>query len=217
MASEVFRESDGVTYGGEETNLALDRVLEDSEQFSMAAGLILRASGDDPSREGLERTPQRFEKAFQHLLSGYSKTPQEAVGEGVFEAEGSGLVSIRDVEFYSLCEHHLLPFWGKASVAYYPRKKILGLSKIPRLVNLFSRRFQVQERLTEQLADALVDLIQPRAVAVRVQACHLCMMMRGVEKQNSFTMTETVRGIEKVSSLEARRLLQSVGDLSMSG
>lgn len=218
MDSEALRDSSGLTLtGADENREGMDRVLEDSEKFSLAASVILRASGDDPFREGLARTPERFEKAFQHLLSGYTQTPQEAVGEGVFEAEGPGLVSIRDVEFYSLCEHHLLPFWGKASVAYYPRKKILGLSKIPRLVNLFSRRFQVQERLTEQLADALVDLIHPRAVSVRVQACHLCMMMRGVEKQNSFTVTETVRGMEKISSLEARRLLQAVGDSLSSG
>ena len=189
----------------------LDHALSDAEQFSMAASMILRASGDNALREGLERTPERFSKAMAHLMSGYSKTPEEAVGEGVFQAEGNGLISIRDVEFYSLCEHHMLPFWGTASVAYYPRKKIVGLSKIPRLVELFSRRFQVQERITEQLADALVQLISPKAVVVRVQACHLCMMMRGVEKQNSKTVTETTRGIEKLSSLEAKRLLQAVG------
>ncbi|MEN9722037.1 MAG: hypothetical protein RJB38_23 [Pseudomonadota bacterium] len=176
-----------------------------------AASLILRSSGDDPGREGLERTPERFRKAMSHLLSGYGRTAREAVGEGIFTAEGRGLVSVRDVEFYSLCEHHLLPFWGKASVAYYPRKKILGLSKIPRLVDLFARRFQVQERLTEQLAEALVELIQPRAVVVRVQAGHLCMMMRGVEKQNSTTLTETTRGLEKLSALESQRLLEAVG------
>jgi GTP cyclohydrolase I len=145
----------------------MDHVLESNEQFSMAASLILRASGEDVEREGLERTPERFRKAMIHLLSGYEKTPQDVVGEGVFKAEGTGLVSVRDVEFYSLCEHHMLPFWGKASVAYYPRKKILGLSKIPRLVDLFARRFQVQERLTEQLSNAMVELLSPRAVAVR--------------------------------------------------
>jgi GTP cyclohydrolase I len=213
-SSDAYRESmsPGLSESvNDRSELALDHVLDHSEQFAMAAGLILRASGDDSSREGLERTPERFRKAMDHLLSGYSKTAREAVGEGIFASEGGGLVSIRDVEFYSLCEHHMLPFWGKASVAYYPRKKILGLSKIPRLVNLFSRRFQVQERLTEQLADALVELINPKAVVVRVQACHLCMMMRGVEKQNSNTVTETTRGLEKLSDLDSRRLLRAVG------
>ncbi len=210
MKSTSYRES-AVSESIEEASPALDHVLENSEQYAMAASLILRASGDDMDREGLERTPERFRKAMGHLLSGYAKTAREAVGEGIFAAEGSGLVSIRDVEFYSLCEHHMLPFWGKASVAYYPRRKILGLSKIPRLVELFSRRFQVQERLTEQLAEALVELIRPKAVVVRVTACHLCMMMRGVEKQSSHTVTETVRGLDKLPALEARRLLQAVG------
>jgi GTP cyclohydrolase I len=211
MKSSSLRESPTPDFHDERSETVMDHVLENSEQFAMAASLILRASGDDVSREGLERTPERFRKAMKHLLSGYEKTAREAVGEGIFQSEGSGLVSIRDVEFYSLCEHHMLPFWGKASVAYYPRRKILGLSKIPRLVDLFARRFQVQERLTEQLADSLVELINPKAVVVRVQACHLCMMMRGVEKQNSNTITETTRGLEKLSALDARRLLQAVG------
>ena len=188
----------------------LDHALDSSEQFAMAASLILRASGEDSSREGLERTPERFRKAMLHLLSGYEKSPREVVGEGVFKAEGTGLVSVKDVEFYSLCEHHMLPFWGKASVAYYPSRKILGLSKIPRLVDLFARRFQVQERLTDQLASAMVELLKPRAVAVRVSACHLCMMMRGVEKQNSHTITEASRGLEKLSELEVSRLWKSL-------
>ena len=187
-----------------------DHVLDSSEQFSMAAALILRASGEDVQREGLERTPERFRKAMLHLLSGYEKSPREVVGEGVFKAEGTGLVSVKEVEFYSLCEHHMLPFWGKASVAYYPRRKILGLSKIPRLVDLFARRFQVQERLTDQLAAAMVDLLNPRAVAVRVSACHLCMMMRGVEKQNSHTVTEASRGLDKLSAGEVERLWKSL-------
>lgn len=188
----------------------LDHVLDSSEQFSMAAALILRAAGEDVQREGLGRTPERFRKAMLHLLSGYEGSPREVVGEGVFKAEGTGLVSVKDVEFYSLCEHHMLPFWGKASVGYYPRRKILGLSKIPRLVDLFARRFQVQERLTDQLAQAMVELLSPRAVAVRVSACHLCMMMRGVEKQNSHTVTESSRGLEKLSAGEVERLWKSL-------
>ncbi len=175
-----------------------------------AGRLLLEAAGEDLSREGLQRTPERFSKAMAELVSGYGKSVKEVVGEGVFAAEGNGLVAIRDVEFYSLCEHHLLPFWGKASVAYFPGTKILGLSKIPRIVDLFARRFQVQERLTEQVADAVRELIEPRAVVVRIQASHLCMMMRGVEKQSSHTLTETGRGMENLSDIEKNRLWSSV-------
>lgn len=181
--------------------------LDDMRQ---AADIILTASGDNPSREGFARTPDRFAKAMEHLLGGYSKTPTQVIGQGAFAAEGSGLVTIRDVEFYSLCEHHMLPFWGTATVSYYPGKNILGLSKIPRLVEMFARRLQVQERITNQLATALMDVISPRAVAVRVEARHLCMMMRGVEKQNSATVTECLRGLENLDALEQQRLISSI-------
>ena len=176
----------------------------------MAGSLILRAAGEDLEREGVQKTPQRFAKAMKHLTSGYSMTAAEAVGEGVFDAEGSGLVCVRNVEFYSLCEHHMLPFWGQASVAYYPAKKILGLSKIPRIVEVFARRFQVQERLTREVADAVRDLISPRSVVVRVKACHLCMMMRGVEKQQSDTVTEYSHGVDSLTSVEQGRLWSSL-------
>jgi GTP cyclohydrolase I len=167
-----------------------------------AASVILSASGENIDREGLQRTPERFERAIHELTEGYRLTLADAIGEGVFRAEGRGLVSVRGVEFYSLCEHHLLPFWGKTTVAYYPDEKILGLSKIPRMVDLFARRFQVQERLTRQIAEALRDSVKPRAVLVRVEARHLCMMMRGVEKQGSDTITEFYFGLE---NLDARR------------
>jgi len=176
----------------------------------MAGTLILRAAGEDLDREGIQRTPARFAKAMDHLTSGYNQTVEEVVGEGVFEAEGPGLVSVRNVEFYSLCEHHMLPFWGTVSVAYYPNKKIVGLSKIPRIIDLFSRRFQVQERLTREVAQALVSVVEPRAVAVRVKACHLCMMMRGVEKQNSDTVTEFAVGLESLTEHESQRLWNSL-------
>jgi GTP cyclohydrolase IA len=176
-----------------------------------AAKLLLQAAREDQDREGLLRTPERFAKAFVHLCSGYHKTARDVVGEGVFAAEGKGLVAVRDVEFYSLCEHHMLPFWGKASVAYYPGESILGLSKIPRIVDLHARRLQVQERLTESIASDIVDLIAPRAVVVTVQAQHLCMMMRGVEKQGSSTTTETVRNSANISDEELRRLFAALG------
>ena len=175
-----------------------------------AAVLLLKATGEDPSREGLIQTPARFSKAIYDLFSGYRGTLTDAIGAGIFPAEGSGLVSVKDVEFYSLCEHHLLPFWGKASVAYYPNKRILGLSKLPRIIDHFSKRIQVQERITEQVAEAVFSVISPRAVAVRVQACHLCMMMRGVQKQESSTVTESHRGLENLLQFERDRILGSL-------
>lgn len=178
------------------------------EQLATIAGQLIIASAqkEDPNRVGLKRTPERFSKAFKHLLSGYHVTPQSVVGGGIFPAESKGVVSVNDVEFYSLCEHHMLPFWGKASVAYYPSDTIVGLSKIPRLVDMFARRLQVQEHLTQQIADAIHQLLKPRAIAVRVNGQHLCMMMRGVEKQNSFTVSETAIGLETLSPLEQQRL-----------
>jgi GTP cyclohydrolase I len=175
-----------------------------------AAELVLTACGEELTREGLLRTPHRFEKAMKDLTRGYQQNLAEVIGEGVFAAEGRGLISVREVEFYSLCEHHLLPFWGKATVAYYPGEKILGLSKVPRIVDLFARRFQVQERLTRQIAESLRDAIQPRSVMVRIEAQHLCMMMRGVEKQSSDTMTEFHLGLENLSSFEKERLFQAM-------
>lgn len=185
-------------------------VLPPASMNEMAGSLILRAAGEDLEREGVQRTPARFAKAMKHLTQGYKMTARDAVGEGVFDAEGSGLVCVRNVEFYSLCEHHMLPFWGHASVAYYPDKKILGLSKIPRIVEVFARRFQVQERLTREVADSVRDLISPRSVVVRVKACHLCMMMRGVEKQSSDTVTEYSHGVDSLSALEQTRLWASL-------
>jgi GTP cyclohydrolase I len=175
-----------------------------------AAELILRSAGEDLAREGLQRTPQRFAKAMRELLGGYALGLADAVGAGVFEAEGKGLVSVKSVEFYSLCEHHMLPFFGTASVAYYPSRKILGLSKVPRIVDLFARRFQVQERLTREIAEAIHVSIAPRAIVVRMTGSHLCMVMRGVKKQESETTTEFVIGLENLSELEKSRLFQSL-------
>jgi GTP cyclohydrolase I len=155
---------------------------------------ILSHLGEDSRRPGLRDTPKRFAKAMRFLTSGYEADPASVVANGIFEAEDDGLVTVRDVEFYSLCEHHLLPFFGRAHVAYLPGRKIIGLSKIPRLVELYARRLQVQERLTAQVADALMDVLEPRGVRVIVEAQHLCMAMRGVQKQMSSTMTRAVRG-----------------------
>ncbi len=155
---------------------------------------MLEAVGENPHREGLLDTPKRFAKAMDYLTSGYHKTVESVVGQGIFEAESSEMVIVKDIELYSLCEHHMLPFYGKAHVAYIPNKKIIGLSKIPRIVDLFARRLQVQERLTAQIADAMMEVLDPMGVAVVIEAAHFCMMMRGVEKQNSQTITSAMRG-----------------------
>jgi len=159
-----------------------------------AAALIANL-GEDPRRESLRDTPERYAKAMRFLTSGYESEPEDVVGSGVFSAEGEGVVLVRDVEFHSLCEHHLLPFFGRVHVAYLPGDRIIGLSKIPRLVDLYSRRLQVQERITEQVADALMNLLEPKGVLVLAEARHLCMAMRGVEKQHSATATRALRGV----------------------
>ncbi len=155
---------------------------------------ILEALGEAPSREGLLDTPKRFAKSMQFLTSGYETSVEKVVGTALFQAESSEMVIVKDIELYSLCEHHMLPFFGKAHIAYIPDKKIIGLSKIPRIVDVFARRLQVQERLTAQVADALMEVLNPLGVAVVIEAAHFCMMMRGVEKQNSKTITSAMRG-----------------------
>jgi GTP cyclohydrolase IA len=176
---------------------------------NLARGLFLEI-GEDPKREGLARTPERFYKAFQELTSGYSLTPEIVVGEGVFESESAGAVCVKDIEFYSLCEHHMLPFWGKASIVYLPSKKILGLSKLARILDVFAKRLQVQERLTKEVAEAIFNLIQPKAVGIVIEAQHMCMMMRGVAKQSSATRTEFLCGEENLSDSEKQRLWKQI-------
>jgi GTP cyclohydrolase I len=156
---------------------------------------IMAHLGEDVSRPALVQTPRRFAAAMRYLAGGYEADPEMVVGSGVFEAEGQGLVLVRDVEFFSLCEHHLLPFFGRMHVAYLPGEKIIGLSKIPRLIDLYARRFQVQERLTEQVADALVQVLAPRGVLVMAEAQHMCMAMRGVQKPHAATATRALRGL----------------------
>ena len=173
---------------------------------------IVTHLGEDVSRPGMRDTPKRFAKAMRALTTGYEGDAASVVGNGIFPAEGEGVVLVRDAEFYSLCEHHLLPFFGRVHVAYLPGERIIGLSKIPRLVDLFARRFQVQERLTEQVADALVELIQPRGVLVVAEAKHLCMAMRGVESQHSSTTTRALRGIYRTDAQARQEALAMLKD-----
>jgi GTP cyclohydrolase I len=156
---------------------------------------LLLNLGEDPEREGLLRTPDRVARALAELTQGSTTTVAEAVGDGVFSENVSEMVIVKDIEFYSLCEHHLLPFFGRVHVAYIPDGKIIGLSKLPRIVDVFSRRLQVQERMTVQIAEAIQDVLKPKGVGVVCDASHLCMMMRGVQKQNSSTMTSCLLGL----------------------
>ena len=166
-----------------------------SDPIAEHAQAMLVHLGEEIRRPGLRDTPKRFARAMRFLTGGYEIDPADAVGNGIFDAEGEGVVLVRDVEFHSLCEHHLLPFSGRMHVAYLPGAQIIGLSKIPRIIDLYARRLQVQERLTEQVAEALVDLLNPRGVIVVAEARHLCMAMRGVQKQSSATVTRALRGV----------------------
>ena len=155
----------------------------------------LELLGEDPAREGLVKTPSRVSSALEFLTQGYDMSVDDVIGDALFEESHENMVMVRDIELYSLCEHHMLPFYGKAHIAYIPNGRIVGLSKLPRVVDVFARRLQVQERLTEQVAQALSDFLEPRGVGVVIEAFHLCMMMRGVQKQNSRTITSSLRGV----------------------
>ncbi len=156
---------------------------------------VLERLGEDPRRKGLAHTPERVADSLAELTAGYAQTVEEVVGNGVFEEDCSEMVLVKDIEFYSLCEHHLLPFYGRIHVAYIPDGRIIGLSKIPRIVDVFARRLQVQERMTQQIAQALESVLAPKGVGVVAHAAHLCMMMRGVQKQNSAAMTSCLLGV----------------------
>src|ERR1041385_1680823 len=155
---------------------------------------VLKLLGENPSREGLLRTPERYGKALQFLTSGYSTSLEDIVNDAIFDVKIDEMVMVKDIEFFSMCEHHLLPFFGKVHVAYLPKDKVIGLSKIPRIVNMFARRLQLQERMTQQIAEAGESAISPRGVGVMAEARHFCMMMRGVEKQHSGTVTSNMLG-----------------------
>ncbi|MEY4094951.1 MAG: cyclohydrolase FolE [Acidobacteriota bacterium] len=182
---------------------------------------MLTELGEDPEREGLLKTPRRVDKALRFLTSGYSADIDAVLNEALFSVDYSEMVIVRDIDFYSMCEHHLLPFFGKCHVAYIPNGKVIGLSKIPRLVDIFARRLQLQERLTNQIANTIWEKIQPLGVAVVVEGTHLCMSMRGVEKQNSYTITSAMLGAfrdQQRTRMEFLELLKlRSGSLSVTG
>ena len=173
---------------------------------------LLEAIGEDPKREGLLRTPGRAARAFEFLTAGYRQTLDELVNNALFDSEASEIILVKDIELYSLCEHHLIPFIGKAHVAYIPNGKVVGLSKTARIVDMFARRLQIQENLTMQIADALMKALNPRGVGVVIEAKHLCMMMRGVEKQNSAMKTSCLLGVFKEDARTRSEFLSLLKD-----
>ncbi len=169
----------------------------EQEKFENAVKTMMQSVGEDVTREGLIKTPERVFKAYKFMFGGYDKDPEAVLESALFTSSNDEMVLIKDIELYSTCEHHLLPIIGRAHVAYIPDGKVVGLSKIPRVVDIFSRRMQIQEQLTEQIADAIMKTIQPKGVAVVIQARHMCMEMRGVEKINSTTTSSALRGLFK--------------------
>ena len=177
------------------TELIVPASEREAPAFDELVRLMLTELGENPERDGLVKTPERVEKSLRWLTRGYGMSVAEVIGDAVFEEDHHNMVIVKDIEMYSMCEHHMLPFFGKVHIAYVPDGKIVGLSKLPRVVEVFARRLQVQERLTEQVASAIMDVLRPQGVGVVIEAAHLCMMMRGVEKQNSKTVTSAMKGI----------------------
>lgn len=171
--------------------------MNKEEEFEQAITKVLELLGEDPKREGLLKTPNRVAKALKFLTEGYEQDPKEILNQALFSTSNDEMVLVRDIEFYSMCEHHMLPIIGRAHVAYIPDGKVVGLSKIPRIVDVYARRLQIQEQMTEQIADAILETIKPKGVAVVVHARHMCMEMRGVQKINSTTVSSALRGLFK--------------------
>jgi len=169
--------------------------MDRQEEFEKAVKSMLEIIGENTERQGLIKTPTRVFKAFEYMTQGYHQNPTQVLGEALFESDNNQMVLIKDIEFYSMCEHHLLPIIGRAHVAYIPNGKVVGLSKIPRMVDIFARRLQIQEQLTEQIAKAIDDVIAPKGVGVVIQARHMCMEMRGAEETHSNTITPALRGL----------------------
>ena len=200
-------------------NLDRERVLAaagllegelDEERIRRAVTDILTAFGEDPQRDGLRRTPERVARMYHELLAGYRTDPVALVNDALFEVDYDEMVIVRDIEFYSLCEHHMLPFIGRAHVAYIPKGRVLGLSKIPRIVDMFARRLQVQERMTRQIADFLNELLHPHGVAVVIEAVHLCAVMRGVKKHDAKMVTSTMLGSFRTNLATREEFLNNI-------
>ena len=185
--------------------------MVENEKIAGLTNSLLREIGEDPTREGLIKTPSRVSKAWSFFSRGYSQNIDEIVNNAIFNEDAKDMVVVRDVEFFSLCEHHLLPFFGKAHVAYLPNGRVVGLSKIPRIIDMFSRRLQVQERLTRQIAETIKDVLEPIGVAVIMEGQHMCMQMRGVEKQNSLATTSSMLGKFRESDRTRSEFLSIIG------
>jgi GTP cyclohydrolase I len=195
-------------------NLFDDRLTDekiDVVEIQSAISSILQAVGENPGRDGLIRTPERVARMYTELLAGYHADPIKVVNDAIFEVKYDEMVVVRDIEFYSLCEHHLLPFMGHAHVAYIPKGRVLGLSKIPRIVDIFARRLQVQERMTRQIADLIQEMLQPMGVAVVVEGLHLCMMMRGVQKHSARMTTSAMHGAFRTNLATRQEFLENIG------
>jgi GTP cyclohydrolase I len=192
------------------TEETLSRSGIDAPAVEAAILQMLRAFGQNPNRQGLKRTPQRVTRMFAELLAGYHMDPKTVVNDALFEVKYDEMVIVRDIEFYSMCEHHMLPFMGRVHVAYIPDGKVIGLSKIPRVVEMYARRLQVQERMTRQIADFICDLLHPQGVAVVVEALHLCTMMRGVQKHNARMTTSAMHGAFRSNLATRQEFLDNI-------
>jgi GTP cyclohydrolase I len=182
----------------------------DGQAIEEAVESMLHAFGEDPKREGLKNTPKRIARMYSELLSGYRADPHRIVNDALFNVTYDEMVIVRDIEFYSLCEHHMLPFMGRAHVAYFPKGKVLGLSKIPRIVDMYAHRLQVQERMTRQIADFISDLLEPHGVAVVVEGLHLCMMMRGIKKKDARMTTSAMHGAFRKNVMTRQEFLDNI-------
>jgi GTP cyclohydrolase IA len=199
----------------EELKLSDDLQPGKEESIAELARTMITRLGEDPTREGLRRTPERFERALRYLTSGYHQDPEKVLNGAMFAVCYDQMVVVKDIDLFSLCEHHILPFFGKCHVAYIPDKRVVGLSKIPRLVNMFSRRLQIQERLTNQIAQAIQKVIQPLGVGVVIEARHLCMVMRGVEKHRTETITSAMLGAFRENQRTREEFLSLIGRRSV--
>ena len=192
-------------------------MMNKEEEFEEAVTKVLELLGEDPKREGLLKTPSRVAKALKFLTEGYDQDPKEILTQALFSTSNDEMVLVRDIEFYSLCEHHMLPIIGRVHIAYIPNGKVVGLSKIPRIVNVYARRLQIQEQMTEQIADAIFETIKPKGVAVVVHARHMCMEMRGVQKINSTTVSSALRGLFKTDERTRSEFYHLINTPSPSG